>query len=248
MRSHIKPHPTKYQAITTENKDSSDTQNLEQDMSWNTKPTSFLQESVKSAPLVRNLQATVYIGERGDKINLLNHVQPKDTMQLELSTINILNKQTDSIAINTGQEEEKNNKVAYNADQEEEKNNKVAYNSDQEEEKNNKDLMRTSTFETATVSRKMFLKHSDRNSPSKLFSSKQNSRSSPKKEEKRRGNASEGSCEVCVQRDSPQKLDSVVHFDSKHYTFESSAAWIVPDECRKISTTTSGKIENVEKV
>lgn len=34
--------------------------------------------------------------------------------------------------------------------------------------------MRTSTFETATVSGKMTLKHSDRNPPSKLFSSMQN--------------------------------------------------------------------------
>lgn len=64
MRSHIKPPPTKYQASTIENKDSSEAKNLEQDMSWNTKPTTgLLQESVRSASLVRNLQqATVYIG------------------------------------------------------------------------------------------------------------------------------------------------------------------------------------------
>ncbi|KAJ1439856.1 hypothetical protein SESBI_02078 [Sesbania bispinosa] len=193
IRSHIKPPPT--QASTIEMKDSSKTQHLDQDKSWNTKPAGFLQERMKSASLVRNLQqAPLYIGESRDQINLLNDVSPKDTMQLkELSTINILNKQTDSNARNKF---------------------KVAYNTDQEEEKNNKDFMRTSIFENVTVSGKMPEKHSD---------------------------ASEGSYKLCIQRDSPQKLDSGVHFDNKYYSYESPGVWIFPNEPRKICITTSGK-------
>lgn len=183
--SHIKPPPTKYQSSTTETEDSSKTQHLEQDKSWNTVPTGFLQERVKSASLVRDLQQTpVYIGESREQINqLLNHVSPKDTMQLkELSTINVLNKQTDSNARN------KSN---------------LTHKKDIEEEKYYKDLMRTSTFETLEVSGKMPEKHLDINHP-------------------------------C-------KLDSVEHFDSKYYSFESSGVWIFPDESRKICITTIGK-------
>lgn len=223
MRSHIKPPPTKYQSSKIETKDSSKTQHLEKDKSWNTEPAGFLQERVKSTSLVRDLQqAPVYTGESRKQINLLNQVSPEDTRQLkELSTINILNKQTDSNGINKF---------------------KVAHKTDTEEEKYNKDLMRTSTLETVTVSGKMSEKHSDRNHPCKLFSSKQDS-NNPKKEEKRRGNASKGSYELCIQGGSPQKLDSVVHFDDKYYSFESSGVWIFPDETRKICMTTSGKSE-----
>lgn len=96
-------------------------------------------------------------------------------------------------------------------------NNKVAYNRDQEEDKSNKDLMRTCAFEMATVSGKMPLENSDRNTPS------------------------EGSYELVIQRDSPQKLDSVVQLDNKYSSFESSGAWTFPEEFRKICITSSGK-------
>lgn len=91
-------------------------------------------------------------------------------------------------------------------------NNKVAYNRDQEEDKSNKDSMRT-----ATVSGEMPMEHSDRNTPS------------------------EGSHELVIQRDSPQKLDSVVQLDNKYSSFESSGVWTFPEEFRKICITNSGK-------
>ncbi|XP_061362781.1 uncharacterized protein LOC133306471 isoform X2 [Gastrolobium bilobum] len=53
--------------------------------------------------------------------------------------------------------------------------------------------------------------------------------------------ALEGSYELRIHRDSPQKLDSVGHFDNNYYSYESSGVWIFPDELRKICITTSGK-------
>jgi len=148
MRPHIKPPPTKYQASPVEKKDTSETQHLEQDKSLNIEPRAFLQERVKNASLVRNSQQVpVHIEESKEKV--------KDTVQLELSTINILNKQTDS--------------NARNKDQEEESDSKVAYSKDQEEEKNKRNLMRTSTFETVIVSGKMPLKLSNRNTLNNLI-------------------------------------------------------------------------------
>jgi len=148
MRSHIKPPPTKYQANPIEKKDSSATQHLEQDKSLNTESRGFLQDRVKSASLVRNLQQVpVHIEESKEKI--------KDTVQLESSTINIPNKQTDS--------------NARNKDQEDESNSKVPNSRDQEEERNNRNLTRTSTCETIKVSGKMPLKLSDRNTLNNLI-------------------------------------------------------------------------------
>lgn len=71
MRPHIKPPPTKYQSSKIETKDSSKTQDLEQDKSWDTEPAGILQESVKSA-----------------------------TQLKDLGTVNVQNKQTDSSARN----------------------------------------------------------------------------------------------------------------------------------------------------
>lgn len=147
IRSPIKPPPTKYQASPIEKKDSSETQHLEQDKSLNTEPRAFLQERLKSATLVRNLQQVpVQIGESKEKI--------KDTMQLELSTKNIPNKQTDSNARNEDQDDESNSKVRNSRDQEKERNNRI--------------LTRTSTCETINVSGKVPLKLSERNTPNNL--------------------------------------------------------------------------------
>ncbi|XP_012574189.1 uncharacterized protein [Cicer arietinum] len=133
MRSHIKPPPTKYQVSPIEKEDSSEAQHLEQDKSLNKEPSGFLQERVKSASLVTKEES---IGQ----IKLLNYAQPKNTMQLELSTTNTLNKQTDSNARNKDQVEETNNNEAYSKHH----------------------MMTTSIFETVTVSGKMPLKEEKR--------------------------------------------------------------------------------------
>lgn len=121
---------------------------MEQDKSLNTEPRAFLQERLKSATLVRNLQQVpVQIGES-------NKEKIKDTMQLESSTKNIPNKQTDSNARNEDQDDESNSKVRNSRDQEKERNNRI--------------LTRTSTCETIKVSGKVPLKLSDRNTLNNL--------------------------------------------------------------------------------
>ncbi|XP_057434151.1 uncharacterized protein LOC130726849 isoform X2 [Lotus japonicus] len=147
MKSHIKPPPTKYQASTTDTEETSKARHSEIDKSWNTKPENFLEEGEKSSSLVRNMQkAPVHFGESRDHMKQLNNVSPEETQQLkELSTIKTLNKQTVS-----------NDRKRF----------KVSYNTDKEEEKSDKVLMRTSAFETVTMSGTMPEKHS----PQKLDS------------------------------------------------------------------------------
>ncbi|KAF7806719.1 uncharacterized protein G2W53_038880 [Senna tora] len=65
----------------------------------------------------------------------------------------------------------------------------------------------------------------------------------PSKEDKSRGNNGfRGSYDLCIQRDSPNKLSSVVlSSDDNYCNFESSGAWIFPGESRNFCITTGGK-------
>lgn len=199
MRSHIKPPPTEYQSSKTETKASS-----------------------KQYPGRELRVAPAYIEESRKKTNSIDHVSCKETEKLkELSTIKILNKQTDSNVRNKF---------------------KVAHKADTEEDKYNKDLMRRSTFETVTISGKIPEKHQERNNLHNFFRPGKDSISNTGYEDKR-GNAFEGSYEFRMQMDSLHNLNSVEHFGDDNYcSFESSGAWIFPDEPRKVCVTTGGKI------
>lgn len=87
-----------------------------------------------------------------------------------------------------------------------------------EEEKSHQDLMRISTSETATVSGRILDEYSGGH-PRSLFTGKQDN----------------------VQAASKYKLESLHYCEDNHYLFESSGAWIFPDEARWLCVTTGGK-------
>ncbi|KAI4335306.1 hypothetical protein L6164_013966 [Bauhinia variegata] len=147
-RSHIKPPPENCQFSEIEINAFTMYQHSKDDKAHNTEVAGFLKGRTGDSSHAGELQhVPVYIRESREQFNLLSHVSCKETKQLEeLSTITILNKQTDS-----------------------------THKTDKEEEKYNIDLLSTSTFETFTVSGKMLEKYSGRNHPFDIFSCQKNS-------------------------------------------------------------------------
>lgn len=109
-----------------------------------------------------------------------------------------------------------------------------------EEEKSHQDLMRISTSETATVSGRILDEYSGGH-PRSLFTGKQDSCGNPVIEESRVKIQFKKFQEDNVQAASNYKLESLHYCEDNHYLFESSRAWIFPDEARWLCVTTGGK-------
>ncbi|XP_062147954.1 uncharacterized protein LOC133856918 isoform X4 [Alnus glutinosa] len=112
---------------------------------------------------------------------------------------------------------------------------------DREEEKSHQDLMRLPTFETPTVSGRMLDEHSGRQPPCNLFPDKQDSCGNTVTVESRRGIQFKNLQEINVGGASCHKFESLECCEAKHSSFESSDAWIFPDEARRFCVTTGGK-------
>jgi hypothetical protein len=110
-----------------------------------------------------------------------------------------------------------------------------------EEEKSHQDLMRLSTFETPTVSGRMLDEYSGRHPPCNLFPDKQDSCGNPVIVESRRGIQFKNVQEINAGGASCHKFESIDGFEAKCSLFESSGAWIFPDEARHFCVTTGGK-------
>ncbi|KAJ7955882.1 WD repeat containing protein [Quillaja saponaria] len=223
-RSHTKSLPAKHESSETETAVPSKTQHLKEAKAKNMKPSGMTSGSVKNASLSGDLQhGATYISKDQKQINILTHKSSENTIpSKDLSTMRIQKKQTDSNV-------KSNSKVAGNDE------------THTLEDKTNKDIVRTSTIETATVSGMMPAEHSYRHQPCSIPCTKQDSRSNPSIEEKRRETALNDSQEIHTRRDSPHKEDSMVDREDKYPSSEGSGAWILPDGTRRLCITTAGR-------
>ncbi|XP_059432604.1 uncharacterized protein LOC132165914 isoform X3 [Corylus avellana] len=110
-----------------------------------------------------------------------------------------------------------------------------------EEEKSHQDLMRLSPSETPTVSGRMLDEYSGTHPPCNLFPDKQDSCGNSVIVESRRGIQFKNVQEINVGGASCHKFESIDCCEAKHSSFESSGAWIFPDEARHFCVTTGGK-------
>ncbi|KAL4652575.1 hypothetical protein ACB092_01G242200 [Castanea dentata] len=108
------------------------------------------------------------------------------------------------------------------------------------EEKSHEDLMRISTSETATVSGRILDENSGGH-PRNLLTGMQDSCGNPVIEKSRGEIQFKKFQEVNIQAASNHKLESLHYCEDNHYLFESSGAWIFPDEARRLCVTTGGK-------
>ncbi|XP_020424773.1 uncharacterized protein LOC18769844 isoform X2 [Prunus persica] len=110
--------------------------------------------------------------------------------------------------------------------------------------KNNfhEDFITTSTFETVQVSEKILSKH--RHQPSNTRHGRRNSGSNPVIEESRLEISSTNISQIIDIQEASTSADvctSVVNCEDRHIPYESSGAWIFPDEAIRFCITTSGK-------
>lgn len=222
MRSSIKPPPTQSQSSKCEIESHLKSQHLNEG-----KTKIQYQEESLIFFLAEELQhGPTFIRKIGEKINSLGALDgsklSQDTGKLEeLNTKKFQMKGTNS-----------NLTDKFN----------VAHKEvDREEEKSHQDLMRLTTFETPTVSGRMLDVYSGRQPPCNLFPDKQDSCGNPVIVESRRGIQLKNLQEINVGGASCHKFESLDCCEAKHSSFESSGAWIFPDEARRFCVTTGGK-------
>ena len=227
MKSSIKPSPTQSQSSECGIVSHSKSQHLNEGNTQITKPVQSISERVIGLFLAEELQqGPTFTRKRGEKVNSLGALDGSkssgDTGKLEeLNTKKFQIRGTNS-----------NPRDKFNV---------VHKEVDREEEKSPQDLMRLSTFETPTVSGRMLDEYSGRHPHCNLFPDKQDSCSNPVIVESRRGIQFKNVQEINVGGASCHQFESIDGFEAKCSLFESSGAWIFPDEARHFCVTTGGK-------
>uniref|UniRef100_A0A5B7AFK1 Uncharacterized protein n=1 Tax=Davidia involucrata TaxID=16924 RepID=A0A5B7AFK1_DAVIN len=215
-RPHIKPPAVKSQSNRV---------GTESPLKGVTNPAQLSSVRLKNPFLTGELQQTrTNIMKRGSHIGFDRDSDgtklPQHTSQLkESSTLHIQSKGTNSSL---------KNKVIAHKDVD-----------TKEERKSPENLMGTSATETATISGRMFDEHSSssRHQPCDLFTDQQDSGSTSMGS----GRQKKDSPEINVRGASNDKLKSVAYCEDAHNSFESSGAWIFPDDARRLCITTGGK-------
>ncbi|KAA8534852.1 hypothetical protein F0562_029932 [Nyssa sinensis] len=108
-----------------------------------------------------------------------------------------------------------------------------------EERKSPEILTGTSATETATISGRMFDEHSSGHKPYVLFTDQQDSGNISMGS--RRQIHSKDSQDIDVRGASNDELKSVAYCEDENNYFQSSGAWIFPDEARRLCITTASK-------
>ncbi|GMY36293.1 hypothetical protein FCV25MIE_31535 [Fagus crenata] len=225
MRSPIKSPPTELQS--SESRIELKIQHLSEGKSQITKTEQSISGRVINPFLAEELKhGPTYITKIGEQINLLG-ASDRSKLSQDTGQYKELNAKKFQIKGTNSSLENKFNVV----------HKEVA----REEEKSHQDLTRISTSETATVSERMLDDYSGRHPPGNLFTGKQDSCGNPGIEESRRGIQLKNLQEINVQGASTHKLEAVDYYEENHYLFESSGAWIFPDEARRLCVTTGGK-------